>query len=192
MEFKLPELGEGVYEAELVSWHVQPGDVVEAGQNLLEVLTDKATMEVPAPFAGTIGTLHVEPGATLKVGDVVLEYQPAGSSQPPPTPAKRKPSAAPVGASVSKSKPKRSVEEVAIPVPAKTDMIGVHVNGNPQPPAAVPASVRAAPSVRYMAQAGHRFGPTARQRPRRSHFARRSGQANPKVAGQRRSKRRTS
>ena len=77
MEFKLPELGEGVYEAELVSWHVQlPGDVVESGQNLLEVLTDKATMEVPAPFAGTIGPLLAEPGGTLKVGDVVLEYQP--------------------------------------------------------------------------------------------------------------------
>ena len=47
MEFALPDIGEGVYEAELVRWLVAPGDAVKRGQNLLEVLTDKATMEVP-------------------------------------------------------------------------------------------------------------------------------------------------
>ncbi|HEV8060601.1 MAG TPA: dihydrolipoamide acetyltransferase family protein [Gemmataceae bacterium] len=152
MEFKLPELGEGVYEAELVSWHVQPGDVVESGQNLLEVLTDKATMEVPAPFAGTIGPLHAEPGATLKVGDVVLEYQPAGAAQPSPTPASQKPSTTPATASASKSKPKRHVTETAVPVAAKPDIIASHVNGNPPPVVAAPTNVQAAPSVRYMAR----------------------------------------
>ena len=59
MEFRLPELGEGVYEGELTGWLVKPGDTVKRGQSLLEVMTDKATMEVPAPFAGTIG----EPGS---------------------------------------------------------------------------------------------------------------------------------
>ena len=57
MDFALPAIGEGVYEAELVRWLVAPGDAVKRGQLLLEVLTDKATMEVPSPFAGTIGSL---------------------------------------------------------------------------------------------------------------------------------------
>ena len=60
MDFALPELGEGVYEAELVRWLVQPGDTVRRGQPLLEVLTDKATMEVPSPFAGKITALRGE------------------------------------------------------------------------------------------------------------------------------------
>ena len=76
MNFKLPELGEGVYEAELVSWLVKPGDTVQRGQNLMEVLTDKATMEVPSPFAGTI-TLNAKSGQQIKVGEVVLAYNPA-------------------------------------------------------------------------------------------------------------------
>src|SRR5262245_10883614 len=78
MDFALPQIGEGVYEAELVSWLVKPGDAVKRGQNLMEVLTDKATMEVPAPFAGTITTLHADPGQQIKVGDLVLSYTPAG------------------------------------------------------------------------------------------------------------------
>ncbi len=54
MDFSLPQLGEGIYEAELVRWLVKPGDTVKRGQPLVEVMTDKATMEVPAPFAGSI------------------------------------------------------------------------------------------------------------------------------------------
>src|SRR5438270_6259972 len=80
MDFRLPELGEGVYEAELVSWLVKPGDTVKRGQSLMEVLTDKATMEVPAPFAGKIRGLVAQPGKQVKVGDVVLDYSPAGES----------------------------------------------------------------------------------------------------------------
>ena len=79
MDFALPELGEGLYEAELIRWLVQPGDAVKRGQPLLEVMTDKATMEVPSPFAGKLGTLHGVPGATLKIGQVILSYQSEGS-----------------------------------------------------------------------------------------------------------------
>src|SRR5437879_3303083 len=93
MDFRLPELGEGVYEAELVAWLVKPGDTVKRGQNLAEVLTDKATMEVPAPFAGTITTLQAEPGQRVKVGDVILAYEGAGQhtnnqAAPPPEPTR--------------------------------------------------------------------------------------------------------
>src|SRR5438445_3589168 len=84
MEFALPELGEGVYEAELVRWLVKPGDAVKRGQTLMEVLTDKATMEVPAPFAGTIAQLRAEAGTQVKVGDIVLTYQAAGAAEDKP------------------------------------------------------------------------------------------------------------
>ncbi|MCI0638204.1 MAG: 2-oxo acid dehydrogenase subunit E2 [Gemmataceae bacterium] len=75
MDFHLPELGEGVYEAEMTRWLVNPGDEVQPGQVLLEVLTDKASMDVPAPFAGTIENLAVKDGDALKVGQVILTYK---------------------------------------------------------------------------------------------------------------------
>src|SRR5207247_1760325 len=80
MDWKVPELGEGVYEAELVAWHVKPGDAVKRGQNLMEVMTDKATMEVPSSFAGTVTALQAEPGNNIKVGEAVLAYTPAGGA----------------------------------------------------------------------------------------------------------------
>jgi 2-oxoisovalerate dehydrogenase E2 component (dihydrolipoyl transacylase) len=86
MEFALPTIGEGVYEAELVRWLVAPGDAVKPGQPLLEVMTDKATMEVPAPFAGTVESLSGEPGQTLKIGQPILRYSPAGHAAVKETP----------------------------------------------------------------------------------------------------------
>jgi len=79
-EYSVPELGEGIYEAEIVEWLVRPGDTVQYGQNLAEVMTDKATMELPAPFAGTIETLAAEPGQTIEVGQLLLRYSPAALS----------------------------------------------------------------------------------------------------------------
>jgi pyruvate dehydrogenase E2 component (dihydrolipoamide acetyltransferase)/2-oxoisovalerate dehydrogenase E2 component (dihydrolipoyl transacylase) len=74
MEFRVPELGEGIYEAELVEWTIAPGDVVQHGQSLAEVMTDKATMELPAPFAGTIDELRISPGEKFQIGQVALTY----------------------------------------------------------------------------------------------------------------------
>lgn len=76
MDYRLPELGEGIYEAELVAWRVQPGDSVRRGQSLAEVLTDKASMELPSSFIGTIESLKAAPGSRIKVGEVVLTYRP--------------------------------------------------------------------------------------------------------------------
>jgi pyruvate dehydrogenase E2 component (dihydrolipoamide acetyltransferase)/2-oxoisovalerate dehydrogenase E2 component (dihydrolipoyl transacylase) len=92
MDFALPEIGEGVLEAELTAWLVKPGDAVRRGQGLMEVMTDKAAMEVPAPFAGTVAALKAEPGQKIKVGQAVLTYAPAGSPAGAPAPA---PEAAP-------------------------------------------------------------------------------------------------
>ena len=55
MDFALPELGEGIYEAEMLRWLISPGVFVKRGQALLEVMTDKATMEVPSPFPPKAG-----------------------------------------------------------------------------------------------------------------------------------------
>jgi pyruvate dehydrogenase E2 component (dihydrolipoamide acetyltransferase)/2-oxoisovalerate dehydrogenase E2 component (dihydrolipoyl transacylase) len=76
MDFPLPPIGEGLIEVELVRWLVQPGDAVGRGQGLAEVMSDKATMEVPAPFAGTVTSLAATPGAKVRVGQVILAYSP--------------------------------------------------------------------------------------------------------------------
>ena len=124
MDFALPEIGEGVYEAELTGWLVKPGDAVKRGQNLLEVMTDKATMEVPSPFVGTVTALRAEPGQKLKVGEVLLSYEPAG--QPVPATAAAGPA----------------------PRPARADGNGA----TPAAGAAGRLPVKAAPSVRHLAR----------------------------------------
>ncbi|MCG8586243.1 MAG: 2-oxo acid dehydrogenase subunit E2, partial [Pirellulales bacterium] len=69
-----PELGEGILEAEVVQWLIKPGDSVERGQNLVEVLTDKATVDLPSPFDGEVIELRAEPGAIVQVGSSLLAY----------------------------------------------------------------------------------------------------------------------
>ena len=66
--FKLPDLGEGLQEAEISAWHVTPGTTVAADQPLLEVETDKALVDIPSPQAGKIVRTFGEPGDLLKVG----------------------------------------------------------------------------------------------------------------------------
>ncbi len=77
-QFKLPDIGEGVAEAEIVKWLVAAGDTVAEDQPLVEVLTDKATVEIPSPRAGRIASLGGAEGATIKVGSVLLEIEVAG------------------------------------------------------------------------------------------------------------------
>ncbi|WP_243795160.1 dihydrolipoamide acetyltransferase family protein [Saccharopolyspora gloriosae] len=71
-DFLLPDLGEGLTEADIVAWHVSVGDEIAVDQVVVEVETAKAAVEVPAPFAGTVAALHGEPGATLEVGAPLL------------------------------------------------------------------------------------------------------------------------
>ncbi len=73
--FILPDLGEGVHEAELISWKVRPGERVEEHQTIAEMNTDKALVEVPSPRAGVIKELNGNPGDILKVGQVVWTYE---------------------------------------------------------------------------------------------------------------------
>jgi pyruvate dehydrogenase E2 component (dihydrolipoamide acetyltransferase) len=72
--FKLPDLGEGLREAEITEWHVKTGETVEAGQALVSVETDKAIVEVPSPRAGTVERLCGAPGDILEVGAPLVEF----------------------------------------------------------------------------------------------------------------------
>lgn len=73
--FKLPDLGEGLQEAEIVEWHAKAGDEVQADKPLLSVETDKAVVEVPSPTAGRIKKIHAEPGEVVKIGAVLVEFE---------------------------------------------------------------------------------------------------------------------
>src|SRR5207245_7910294 len=72
--FVLPDLGEGLQEAELVAWHVAEGDHVVADQPLVSVETEKAVVEVPSPQSGRIARLCAQPGERVKVGAALVEF----------------------------------------------------------------------------------------------------------------------
>ncbi|MHC4217793.1 MAG: dihydrolipoamide acetyltransferase family protein [Planctomycetota bacterium] len=93
--FILPDLGEGVHEAELISWKVKPGDKVEEYQTLAEMETDKALVEVPSPWTGVIKELGGAEGEIINVGSVLVTYE-VGAAEPAKTkaPAAAEPSAA--------------------------------------------------------------------------------------------------
>ena len=143
MEFRVPGLGEGVLEAELVEWRVRPGDLVRPGQALAEVMTDKATFELPASFAGVIESLSVEPGQIIEVGQAILRHapltdetlstEPDGLSEEPIARRVRGPATPPRGSASSRRKTRRRGAE-------KDEGDGA-------------GRVKAAPAVRRMAHA---------------------------------------
>lgn len=75
MEFRLPELGEGVHEGEMVKWRVKKGDSVKYDQPLCEIMTDKATVEIPSAVQGKVADLHAKEGETVKVGQLLLSFE---------------------------------------------------------------------------------------------------------------------
>ncbi|WPB81565.1 dihydrolipoamide acetyltransferase family protein [Archangium violaceum] len=79
-EFKLPDLGEGVQEGELVKWHVKPGDSVKEDQTLAEVMTDKATVTVPSPKAGRVVQTHVKEGDMAQVHQILVTLEIEGAA----------------------------------------------------------------------------------------------------------------
>ena len=77
-KFKLPDLGEGLQEGEIVAWHVNEGDNVTVDQPILSVETDKAVVELPSPYSGTIKRLHGAVGDIIPVGNTLVEYEDEG------------------------------------------------------------------------------------------------------------------
>ena len=143
--FKLPDIGEGVVEGEVVEWMVAVGDTVKEDDPILSVMTDKATVEIPSPTDGVVKSLVGEPGTILAVGQVCIEFETDGEG----TPVEEAP--APVEEIVEETpapEPEPVKEEVAEPAPAPA-------------PAPTPVVV-SAPGVRPLAS------PAVRQRARES------------------------
>ncbi|MFJ8823914.1 dihydrolipoamide acetyltransferase family protein [Streptomyces sp. NPDC102467] len=82
-EFKMPDVGEGLTEAEILKWYVQPGDTVEDGQVVCEVETAKAAVELPIPFDGVVKELRFPEGTTVDVGQVIIAVDVAGDAPAP-------------------------------------------------------------------------------------------------------------
>ncbi|UCC28916.1 MAG: 2-oxo acid dehydrogenase subunit E2 [Phycisphaerales bacterium] len=110
-EFTLPDLGEGISEAQIVRVLVKDGDVVTEDQYLMEVETDKAAVEIPSPYAGVVGIVHVHDGQTVHVGDVIVTFDDAAEIAP----TAAKPAAATVETPAAPAK-----EPPAAPPPRKT------------------------------------------------------------------------
>jgi 2-oxoisovalerate dehydrogenase E2 component (dihydrolipoyl transacylase) len=85
--FKMPDLGEGTVEAEIVAWHTKPGDQVAEDQLIVEVMTDKAAVEVPAPVSGTVVSVSGAPGEKVAVGSPLIVFELNDGARAGPAPA---------------------------------------------------------------------------------------------------------
>ncbi|MFF4040887.1 dihydrolipoamide acetyltransferase family protein [Streptomyces sp. NPDC001816] len=167
-EFKMPDVGEGLTEAEILKWYVQPGDTVTDGQAVCEVETAKAAVELPIPYDGVVRALHFPEGATVDVGTAIIAVDVAGGA-PAESPAeqpKAEPEEAPkaeepkpegrqpvlvgygVATTSTKRRPRKGPE---VTVPPAAQAIQTELNGHG---AAVPAQPRplAKPPVRKLAK----------------------------------------
>jgi len=103
-EFRLPDLGEGLTESEILSWKVDVGDTVSLNQVIAEVETAKAVVELPSPFAGVIKELHEQPGSVVEVGKPIVSFEVADDDGGSPSPSSGAVSAGPGEAAVETPK----------------------------------------------------------------------------------------
>ncbi|MGW0411539.1 dihydrolipoamide acetyltransferase family protein [Streptomyces collinus] len=179
-EFKMPDVGEGLTEAEILKWYVQPGDTVTDGQVVCEVETAKAAVELPIPYDGVVRELRFPEGTTVDVGTAIIAVDVSGGApaeapaeQPQAAPAAPAPAAAPaetvqaegeakpparqpvlvgygVATTSTKRRPRKGPE---VKVPAAAQAVQTELNGHGAP-AAAPAEARplAKPPVRKLAK----------------------------------------
>ena len=141
-EFKLPDIGEGVVEGEVVEWMVSVGDTVKEDDPILSVMTDKATVEIPSPTDGVVKSIVGEPGTILAVGQVCIDFETDGEGTPAPV--------------------EKKVEATPEPAPEKTPEPEPAPASKPAPAAKSTPVVVAAPGARPLAS------PAVRQRARES------------------------
>src|SRR5438094_6903265 len=91
-EFKLPDIGEGVHEGEVVKWFVKEGDPIRENDPVVEVMTDKVTVQIPSPVTGKVLQLRAKEGEVVKVGATLVVFGEAGR---PPRPIPRQPGGRP-------------------------------------------------------------------------------------------------
>lgn len=89
-DFRLPDLGEGLTEGEILQWYVAVGDAVALNQPIVEVETAKAAVEIPSPFAGVVTQIHHPAGDTVDVGSVIISFAGAASEAPPEAAAEQR------------------------------------------------------------------------------------------------------
>ncbi len=146
MEFKLPDIGEGVHEGEITKWLVQTGQQIQADQPMVEVMTDKATVEIPSPVTGTVADIMFKEGQTVEVGKVILRIDEAGKAKAAPAaaPAKEAPAAK-----------QAAPEAAARSAPAQGASKSAHRETAAEPPAVepdIPFNVLATPATRKLAR----------------------------------------
>ena len=174
-EFRLPDVGEGLTEADIVSWRVQPGDTVTVNQIIVDIETAKAVVELPSPYAGVVAALLVPEGETVDVGTPIIAVDvpgppgggpgavppaPAGTAAAPgPAPAAGPPGDAVNPAAIAAAGPRPSSEDLVPPVPPPAErqavLVGYGVKAGAttrrprkgaSPPAVTPVAGREAPA----------------------------------------------
>lgn len=148
MDLKLPDLGEGVMEGEIVKWLVKPGDQVTEDQVVLEIMTDKATVEIPTKYTGKVSEILFKEGDVAKVGQVMMRLEGAAGASAAKAAAPAA-SASP-SAKASAANPEPMPGKVnPVTVPARPTTPAVSVGAPPRP---ANLDVQAAPAVRKLAR----------------------------------------
>ena len=119
--FKMPDLGEGTVEAEVVAWHVKVGDVVAEDQVIAEVMTEKAAVEVPSPVSGRIVALTGNPGDMVPVGAELIVFETSGGTEPAEDVAPATPAAATTAPAAASTPAAVVAAPVAAPVAEAAD-----------------------------------------------------------------------
>src|SRR5690606_28873246 len=143
-EFRLPDIGEGLTEAEIVRWLVPEGGHVDQDQPVVEVETDKAVVEIPSPYAGTVMRHGGPEGATIAVGEVLVVIGEPGESDPPSQPE---------GAATAA--PREAPAPEPAPIPATLPLVGTiseEAEALDPPMAGSGQEVKALPVVRKLAR----------------------------------------
>ena len=116
-EFKLPDVGEGLTEADIVSWHVKPGDTVTINQVIVEIETAKAVVELPSPYAGTVSALLVAEGQTVDVGIPIITIDVPVAGEAPAA------DAAPAGQAEAEAEPQPPAARSGTAPPARQPVL---------------------------------------------------------------------
>ncbi|HKE52197.1 MAG TPA: biotin/lipoyl-containing protein, partial [Actinomycetes bacterium] len=137
-QFKLPDVGEGLTEAEILKWYVQPGDQVKVNQIIVEIETAKAAVELPSPFAGVVSELLFNEGTTVDVGQpiITIDTDPSGAAPAAaPASAAADTAAEPAAAAITDAEPTKPRDDMlpTIPVPADDEAVEPGLIGGPAP-----------------------------------------------------------
>ena len=148
-DFKLPDIGEGVVEGEVVTWHVSVGDSVSEDDPIVDVMTDKATVTIPSPTDGTVLSLNGEVGDMIAVGSVLIEFDTDGTALESPSDAEEPEVVEEEKPEVEKKPPAKIERKVEVKEPEISKPIE---RSTPKIPVSSSKTVLASPAVRRRAR----------------------------------------